>query len=170
MAHRHWKYILVATGAAMLSAVICIISYQGAKTFSAPTAQAFIESRLGEHSVQHVIVLTELTDEYDLIFYNTSPDSIAANILIKDLRGNYIDLITTTRIESTHVNFITGSTRNSKLPGHTLYWGIALSPEWRINHKEARQITVDSLSLSYYFHNAELDDEMLDLYFVNQGY
>ena len=64
MAHRHWKYILVATGAAMLSAVICIISYQGAKTFSAPTAQAFIESRLGEHSVQHVIVLTELTDEY----------------------------------------------------------------------------------------------------------
>lgn len=78
----------------------------------------------------------------------------------------YEDLVMTSGQSSNQVNSITSSTRQLNHSEKTLYWGIAQSPEWTINHPNSHQIVVDGLVLGYYLHNQPLDEEILDLKFV----
>ena len=130
------------------------------------SVKELIDAKNGDIGVSQVIALTELTEEYDLVFYKTLKDHITPNIIVKDNSGYYIDLIMTSERALDGDDDVVGSSRNSLLPGHTLYWGIAQSQEWKINHPNAHQIVVDNLVLGFYFHDESLEEKTLDLKFV----
>lgn len=133
---------------------------------STTSVKEFIDSRNGDLGVEHIVALTEISSEYDLVFYYISDSYVTANFLIKDENGMYEDLVMTSGQSSNQVNSITSSTRQLNHSEKTLYWGIAQSPEWTINHPNSHQIVVDGLVLGYYLHNQPLDEEILDLKFV----
>lgn len=70
------------------------------------------------------IALTELTTEYDLVFYYTSDNRIAANIIVRNEDGEYVELVMTTTQPLEKVNRITGSSRQSFLSEYTLHWAL----------------------------------------------
>lgn len=104
-----------------------------------------------------------------MVFYYTSDNRIAANIIVRNEDGEYVELVMTTTQPLEKVNRITGSSRQSFLSEYTLHWGIAQSPKWKIDHPNAHQIVVDNLTLGYYVHDKSLDEETLDLKFVYTG-
>lgn len=133
---------------------------------STVSVKKFISAQNGDLGIERIITLTELSDEYDLVFYYTSDNCIAANILVKNENGKYVGLVMTTAQAPDHINYISASSRLSYLSEYTLYWGIAQSPKWTIDHPDSHQIIVDDLTLGYYLHNKPLDEETLDLKFV----
>ena len=149
------------------SIIICtVVLLRHLTSSSSPSVKEFISSQNGDLGVEHIIALTELSDEYDLVFYYTSDNRIAANIIVKEKTGQYIGLVMTTTRELNDVNHISASTRQSYLSENTLYWGIAQSSEWTIDHQDTHRVVADELVLEYYFHNKSLDEEILDLNFI----
>ena len=136
---------------------------------SAVSVEEFIDSRNGDLGVESIIALTTLYDEFDLVFLYNTDDKVSANLLVKGEDGTYTGFDMTTSYYLDQVNRITGSSSLSYLPENTLYWGIAQSPDWVINHPDSHQIVVDNLVLGYYFHDKSLDEEILDLEFVYNG-
>lgn len=156
--------LLVSIGIILLCAFFLLKRPHLSPTIS---VKEFIDSRNGDLSVEHIITLTEINSEYDLVFYYTSDSYIAANFLIKEENGMYEDLVMTSGQSSNRVNHITASTRQLHHSEKTLYWGIAQSPEWTINHPNSHQIIIDGLVLGYYLHDQPLSEEILDLKFVH---
>lgn len=165
---RNWKkYILPITlSIVVLSLVIGMFVTMLSSSNSSISVRKFITSHNGNLGVERIIALTEVSDKFDLVFYETSKSQIAANLLVKDENGQYINLVMTTTQSKDYANHVVASSRISYLSENTLYWGIAQSPDWTINHPNSHQIVVDDLVLGYYFHNKSLDEETLDLQFV----
>lgn len=130
------------------------------------SVKRFIDSRNGDLGIEQVIALTEVDDEFDLVFYYTLSHQITANILLKNEDGQYSDLIMTTAQSPDCTNRVLASSRVSCLSKNSLYWGIAQSSDWRINHPNSHQIVADTIVLGYYLHDKSLDEELLDLKFV----
>lgn len=154
---------------AVCSIILCVLLLsKPSSSGSTISVEEFIASQNGDLGIKHVIALTELSDEHDLVFYYTPDDYIAANIILKNNKGVYIGLVMTTTQSPEKLNRVTGSTRQAYLSEFTLCWGIARSPEWTIDHPNSHQIIIDDLVLGYYFHNKPLDEEILDLKFVHK--
>lgn len=152
---------------AICAIILCVSLVLKQPSSNSPVSvKEFIESRNGELGIDHIIALTEVSNKFDLVFYTTSNDHIAANILIKNEDGNYVGFVMTTTKPLNKVNDISASSRQSYLSENTLYWGIARSPEWTIDHPNSHQIVIDDLVLGYYLHDKSLDEEILDLKFV----
>lgn len=134
---------------------------------SSISIEKFISSQNGNLGVKQIIAITEASDTFDLVFYYTSNGQIAANLLVKDEDGQYTELVMTTTQSLNDRNQVFASSRVAYLSENTLYWGIAQSPDWTINHPNAHQIAVDELILGYYLHDKSLDEETLDLKFVH---
>lgn len=153
---------------AVLAIILCILLLlRKSVVGSTISVQKFVDLQNGNVGVSQIIALTKLTNEYDLVFYYNQDNHITANILIKSEFGDYIGLVMTNSRSLDDVNHVVGSSRNSLLPGHTLYWGIAQSPEWKINHPNAHLIVVDDLALGFYFHDESLEERTLNLKFVH---
>lgn len=151
----------------VFSLVIGILLIRLPSSNSSVSVKNFITSQNGDLGVEHIIALTEISDEFDLVFYYTLNHQVAANLLVKNEDEQYTDLVMTTTQSLDHINHITASSRTSHLSENTLYWGIAQSPDWTINHPNSHQIIVDELVIGYYFHDKSLDEETLDLKFVH---
>ena len=161
------KHILLLTLLVVISSfIVGVVLLTSSSSPPSASVKNFIASKNGNLRVEHIIALTEVSDKFDLVFYETSQSQIAANLLVKDEEGQYIDLIMTTSQPLDHVNHVLASSRLSYLSENTLYWGIAQSPAWTINHPQSHQIILDDIVLEYYFHNKSLDEEVLDLNFV----
>ena len=96
-------------------------------------------------------------------------NQVSANLLVKSEDGTYTGFVMTTSQSLDRVNRVTGSSDSSYLSENTLYWGIAQSPDWVIDHPDSHQIVAGDLTLAYYFHNKSSDEEILDLEFVYNG-
>lgn len=136
-------------------------------TAKAVSVKEFIGAKNGDIGVSQIIALIELTEQYDLVFYKTLDNQVTPNIIVKDNSGDYIDLVMTSTRSLDETNTVVGSSRNTLLSGYTLYWGIAPSPEWKINHPNAHLIVVDDLALGFYFHDESLEEKTLNLKFVH---
>ena len=161
---------LIAVCAAVCTLILCLF-FLSKRPFSnsAVSVEEFIDSQNGDLGVESIIALTTLNDEFDLVFLCNTDDTVSANLLVKGEDGTYTGFVMTTSHYLDQVNRITGSSRLSYLSENTLYWGIAQSPDWGINHPDSHQIVVDDLVLGYYFHDKSLDEEILDLKFVYNG-
>ena len=159
----------------VLPLILCIVSLAlvvgvffstQSSSYSSISIEKFISSQNGNLGVKQIIALTKASDMFDLVFYYTSSCKIAANLLVKDENGQYIALVMTTTQSLSDRNQISASSRIAYLSENTLYWGIAQSPDWTINHPNAHQIAVDGLIFGYYLHDKSPDEEILDLKFV----
>lgn len=159
--------LLIAVSAVVCTAIICALLFsKWPSSDETVSVKEWIASRNGDLGVEQIIALTEVSDEYDLVFYYTADHQVAANFLVKDEGGKYTALVMTTTYSLDRTNQITGSTRQSHFADQTLYWGIAQSPQWTINYPDSHQIVVDELVLGYYIHHKSLDEEILELEFV----
>ena len=159
----------------VLPLILCIVSLAlvvgvffstQSSSYSSISIEKFISSQNGNLGVKQIIALTEASDMFDLVFYYTSNCKIAANLLVKDENGHYTALVMSTTRSLSDRNQISASSRIAYLSENTLYWGIAQSPDWTINHPNAHQIEVDGLIFGYYLHDKSPDEEILDLKFV----
>lgn len=161
------KYTLpIIVFGVIFSLIIVVILSIYPYSSSPISVKKFVSSQNGTLGIERLIALTEISDEIDLVFYYTSNNQIAANFLIKNNKGQYVKLVMTSTRSVDDINNIVASTRILHLFEATLYWGIAQSPDWTINHPNAHQIVVDGLTLVYYLHDKSLDEETLDLEFV----
>ena len=162
--------LLIAVCAAVCTLILCLF-FLSKRSFSssAVSVEEFIDSRNGDLGVEGIIVLTTLNNEFDLVFLLNTNNQVSANLLVKSEDGTYTGFAMTTSQSLERVNCITASSRLSYLSENTLYWGIAQSPDWVIDHPDSHQIVVDDLTFAYYFHNKPLDEEILDLEFVYNG-
>ena len=162
------KYIFPITIGVVFALALAIFLLTNQNSKSAVSIKNYICAENGELGVEHIIALTEISDQFDLVFYYTSNGQIAANFLVKDESGQYIKLVMTSSQSSDHINHIIASSRVLGDCESTLYWGIAQSSDWTINHPNAHQIMVDDLILAYYLHNKSLDEEPLDIEFIHR--
>lgn len=170
MIHMKKSALLIAICAAVCALILCLF-FLSKRPFSssAVSVEEFIDSRNGDLGVEDIIALTTLNDEFDLVFYMDTNNQVSANLLVKSEDGTYTGFVMTTSQSLDRVNRVTGSSDLLYLSENTLYWGIAQSPDWVINHSDSHQIVADDLTLAYYFHNKSSDEEILDLEFVYNG-
>lgn len=161
------KYILPITIGVVFALALAIFLLTNQNSKSAVSIKNYICAENGELGVEHIIALTEISDQFDLVFYYTSNGQIAANFLAKNENGQYTKLVMTSSQSLDHINHIIASSRVLGACESTLYWGIAQSSDWTINHPNAHQIVIDDLTLGYYIHNKSLDEETLDIKFVH---
>lgn len=161
------KYIFPITIGVVFALALAIFLLTNQNSKSAVSIKNYICAENGELGVEHIIALTEISDQFDLVFYYTSNGQIAANFLAKNENGQYTKLVMTSSQSLDHINHIIASSRVLGDCESTLYWGIAQSSDWTINHPNAHQIMIDDLTLGYYIHNKSLDEETLDIKFVH---
>ena len=161
------KYIFPITIGVVFALALAIFLLTNQNSKSAVSIKNYICAENGELGVEHIIALTEISDQFDLVFYYTSNGQIAANFLAKYENGQYTKLVMTSSQSLDHINHIIASSRVLGDCESTLYWGIAQSSDWTINHPNAHQIMIDDLTLGYYIHNKSLDEETLDIKFVH---
>ena len=161
------KYIFPITIGVVFALALAIFLLTNQNSKSAVSIKNYICADNGELGVEHIIALTEISDQFDLVFYYTSNGQIAANFLAKNENGQYTKLVMTSSQSLDHINHIIASSRVLGDCESTLYWGIAQSSDWTINHPNAHQIMIDDLTLGYYIHNKSLDEETLDIKFVH---
>lgn len=169
------RILLIAAAAAGVLCV-CLIAPGAAKSWLQKTRSredicAYWGRNLTD-PVYRTIAITELTEEYDLLIYSVAEhgetDSIEAAILIKDAKGRYQDISPFGRRKLSETNQVEACADRQSFPGHTIYWGIAESSDWVIDYEGAHQITVDGLTIGYYFHDKPLE-EALKLEFVKKA-
>ena len=125
--------------------------------------QEFISDWWGFEDV-HVVALTELTDDWDLVFY-TSPDhGLAVNVLNRDSDGRYIGTIGSGQGRLEPDGRMHGSLI-SKDPSYTLYYALSTSPEWHLEMEKydspIHRLVVDELMIEYFLYPKTMDEELL---------
>lgn len=170
MGKKQKQIVLLALGCILCTAafgVFCGVLLS--KHIQSASVRELIASQNVGRGISHIVARTELTEQYDLVFYSALDNQIDAGIMIKDPDGTYTDFVLYSTESLEDKNEVTGAYDKS-IPGHSLYWGIAQSPEWKLNHPMAHQIVVDELVLGYCFYPKSLDDEILeDIAFVSTG-
>ncbi len=92
------------------------------KHIQSASVRELIASQNVGRGISHIVALTELTEQYDLVFYSALDNQIDAGIMIKDPDGTYTDFVLYSTESLEDKNEVTGAYDKS-IPGHSLYWG-----------------------------------------------
>lgn len=152
----------------LVAILICCCAIVMHGCFSKPSSpQELISSLWGDEDI-HITVITELTDNWDLVLYSSATKNLAEMVLEKDNRGCYTGEV----VGAEHGNLLENKNRVfaallSKEPECTLYFGLAKSADWHIDYNgSVHRIVVNELILEYFLYPKTMDNELLHLEFV----
>lgn len=149
-----------------LLAFILICAYFGVSLYELRahprSPQEFISDCWGYEDV-HIVALTELTDNWDQVFYTSSDNGLGHVVLLRDSNGHYIGVVGVGSGQLEPDGHMHG-TLMTKAPGCTLYYGMSTSPEWHLDvdyEGPIHRLSVNELFIEYFLYPKTMDEELL---------